>query len=69
MKSTFPNRKMNEYEIRIFLKNNEELIILSSYAKCGYCEISDLFVKRVFCGVNEYGGNFDEYWVISKRRG
>jgi hypothetical protein len=69
--STFPKRIMNETEIREYLKDNEELIILSSYVKCSLSElsISSFIVERVWTknGKNEYGGTYNEYWKIYKR--
>ena len=69
--STFPKRIMSETEIKEYLKNNEELIILSSYAKCSLDElsISSFIVERIWTtnGKNEYGGTYNEYWKIYKR--
>lgn len=69
--STFPKRIMSETEIKEHLKNNKELIILSSYAKCSLEElsISKFLVERVWTknGKNEYDGTYNEYWKIYKK--
>lgn len=67
--STFPKRFMNRNEIVDFFKSNNELIILSSYAKCSKESLDDFIVEKVWTenGKNEYGGSFNEYWIITKK--
>ncbi|MGN1326917.1 MAG: hypothetical protein ACI4VQ_02370 [Clostridia bacterium] len=67
--STFPGDFISASGIRAYLKNNEEFIILSSYAKCSLSELADLEVTRIWTenGKNEYGGEFNEYWKIRKK--
>ena len=67
--STFPKRTMNETEIRDYLKDHDELIILSSYAKCSRESIDDFIIEKIWTenGKNEYGGSYNEYWKIIRR--
>lgn len=69
--STFPRKIMNETQIKKYLENNKELVILSTYAKCSLEELSmlNIIVERVWTknGKNEYGGTYNEYWKIYKK--
>lgn len=71
IKSTFPSRKMTKHEILEYLEHNEELIILSTYILCSLEDLIDnkLNIRIVFTGnnKNEYDGDFNEYYIISKK--